>query len=370
MKKNILLLCIAVAVNCRSYREFVNVENTYHAGNDSLHHSRIVNGSINGKNVMLLFDTGATSSVLYSVDLLGGESILNSKSRTVKVHGAGQSSMVKKFITDSFKIKTFTSKNLPVLVASNNINARCGGFPDNDGILGMDVYFNSEMILLLDYENSKLSWVDSSILQSYLPVDAIFRRNAIYIKAVLEGQRLEFLFDTGAETGVVTTDSIFNGHLVAELQTYISGFEAEHKLNSVLSRYYLTSANLGGLKNEIIISQTPFLTTNIIGIQFISAFNWCLDFKNKKLYAKPIKELTTKKDIQSLNRDLPIVVAINDKLLIGAKNTRLRQYRLGDEIISVKDQAVTPDNICDFQNTLNTAQNWDQYNVVISKSVD
>ena len=78
-----------------------------------------------------------------------------------------------------------------------------------------------------------------------------------------------------------------------------------------------------------------------IGIDFIKAFDWLIDYNNNKVYIKrnqnPIESI--------LNRKISYYVKVNqEKLQIVIKEKSQTQYQLGDQIISVDGQKVTAEN--------------------------
>jgi hypothetical protein len=102
-----------------------------------------------------------------------------------------------------------------------------------------------------------------------------------------------------------------------------------------------------------------------MGMKFIGKFNWLIDFKNKKIYIQKNKNLFE----SDANTDVNTyqVIILDEKLIIGFKNSKSIKYNLNDEIISVNNEKITLSNRCEMQKLLNTTLNWDEIEIEIKK---
>ena len=91
-----------------------------------------------------------------------------------------------------------------------------------------------------------------------------------------------------------------------------------------------------------------------MGMEAIKQFNWFINFTTKEVFIKKntvlSKEIKVKKTyFTTINKD---------KILVIAKIKGNNKYNIDDEITSVNDQKVTPENICEMQNLLNKTEDW------------
>ena len=105
---------------------------------------------------------------------------------------------------------------------------------------------------------------------------------------------------------------------------------------------------------------------NTLGIEFIKNYNWIFDFKNSSVYYKRIKN--QEKEVFEIPKIQIQSISINEKLFIGFKtNFYTGKYNINDEIISINNQLITSENICEMQNLLNSTSNWDEFKIEIKK---
>ena len=59
----------------------------------------------------------------------------------------------------------------------------------------------------------------------------------------------------------------------------------------------------------------------------------------------------------------------NNKIFINFSLDKISKYNLGDEITSVNNQKVTPENICEMQDLLNKTEDWSTLNLEVIPAV-
>lgn len=362
MKGKILFLFFFVFFNsCKSYQDFLKIDKEYVINvSDKLNNGRMVAGRIEGKNVNLLFDTGASKSVLFNFDVLGRESILNKCRSGVFIKGPSGKLFVKKYITDSIVFNSFRSLYQPLLLVDNNINHNCNKNYNYDGLLGIDAFYENDHLLLLDNEKGELKIVVEKNID-YIPIDCEFGKKSIYIRGKIGNKKYLFLFDTGADMSILINKANNEFPVLEEVEMLVSTINNNRNFKSTKTIFYeLDYINVGGVKVENpLISCVPTMNKNLVGYNFIKNYNWIIDFKNKKLYAKKISSSELKPDKINFENFNYKVVGVEDKLIIVSKKVTEKKHSLGDEIISVNNEKITPENICDMQKKLNETNDWE-----------
>ncbi|MEW5677401.1 retropepsin-like aspartic protease [Flavobacterium enshiense] len=365
MKGKILFLSVFVFfTNCKSYRDFLKIDKEYVTNvPDKLNDGRIVNGRIEGKNVSLLFDTGATKSVLFNFDVIGRESILKKSNGGIFVKGASGRIFIRKYVTDSIVFNSFRSLYQPLLLIDNDVNHNCNKNYNYDGLLGIDAFFENDNLLLLDHEKGELKIVVEKN-EDYMPIDCEFGKKSIYIKGEIGKEKKLFLFDTGADVSILINKVNDKFPVLEEVEMLVSTINnnRDFKVSKTIF-YQLDLVNIGGLNIENpLISCVSTMNQNLVGYNFIKKYNWIIDFKNKKLYAKGNSNLKSGLNEEALKAIGSKAVEINGKLIIVYKNISQKIYSVGDEIIMVNDKKVTPENICEIQKILNES-NWETLSI-------
>lgn len=368
MEKKILFLLIAVAViGCKSYSDFTKIEKKYTINSsDKFFDGRIINGAINGKNVSLLFDTGATKSVLFSYDLLGRESFNENSRGNVFVKGPSGKQLLQKIITDSLCFNSFRSLYQPILVIDAPNKNSCDVASNHDGLLGLDAFSDSNDCLFIDNQKSELKLI-TGVKDDYQEVESVFSGKLIYLKCEINNRKELFLFDTGADFSVLIAKESDLSKSVESVETLVSTIN-ENKIpqKSKTIFYKLNKISIGGIKFEdCIVANVSTIHRNIIGFNFIKNYNWIIDFKNEKLYAKKLVVSKTEGAIEGLQKISPKAVAIDNKLTIVMKKLSDKNVEVGSQIISVNNEKITPENICRMQKLLNETNDWETLKIEV-----
>lgn len=378
MKNKLLLLVSSIIISCDSYKDYSNQESilkensvqNFTLENNKLH----IPVLINNESGIFLFDTGAQSSVLLDSIYLQKINKNNELKKGTKIVGAnGVSIQSYNFVSSTANSGFFTSKNkiFRYIKILNQKTKYCNEVHSNNiGIIGIDFIENSEFPVLLDFENNKIEVLNNDFtFENYTKSKAKIKRlgSKIILPLLINNKKVDFLFDTGNNAGLLIKNKDLKSTKEpnVELNTLIATVNglSLQKLKS----YY--NADIIFNETEKInckISVFDNLHINTLGIKFIKKFNWIFDFKNNVIYFKKINS-NENNDIETIPYKIQSI-AINSKLFIGAKlSTDKSNFNINDEIISVNDKIITPENVCEFQNLLNSTANWEELKIGIKK---
>jgi hypothetical protein len=328
---------------------------------------------IDNKNTIFVFDTGAMTSALIDTTIIQDFS-KKDFSRYGGIKGADGKKVSNKRFTASVKSTIFESNN-KVLSFINMPSSECKSKSRSySGILGLDVFFEKNEILQLDFSTNKVCLISASQLQEFLlnkdykPIRSKCRWNQIFIYFSLEGKEYEFHLDTG-----------YTGNIIMPYDDKLD-IKNENKIELEGSLYQTISSHTNG--KEIIYEKMPIVfatqgmeakvnvSTSIkaqnIGIEFIKCFDWLFDYNHNKVYVK-----RNQNPIESaFKRKVMYYAKVNaEKLEIVIKEKSQTKFNLGDEIISVNGQKVTAENQCELQDLLNKTEDWNSFQLeVISNS--
>ncbi len=246
-------------------------------------------------------------------------------------------------------------------------NTPCLTFADKP-ILGNN--FVGSSTLILDFENNKISLYNDSVAISKISKEGYslvksspYKRSKIFnLHLSVDSVESPFLFDTGAPITIMSSehyktkdgDQIIEGSIAHDI-----GGTAPEGDNYISDREFKISDNLSLTNNVTYINN---LENNVLGMNFISRFNWIIDYKNNEVYCKPIKE-TQEKHKYFYYR----AFTEDGKLIVIAKNKNETAFELNSVIKSVDGVQITPENICDYINLLNSAENWNNFKIEIEK---
>lgn len=376
--KNYLILILYILTSCKSYKDYSNQKyeliekgkQTFKNNNNDL----ILEISVNNYNGNFLFDTGASGSIITDSLFLNKITTQNNLKKTQSLSNASG------FKLDAFKIKIeeikssiFDSKNIIFsyykiknientqnCIKKNNINNQIG-------IIGLNNFINSDKTVSLNFDDNTIEILNENCSKNgYIETKGKIKllNKKIIFPITLNNKKIEFLFDTGnngnlfieeKEFSKFTPDfegemiiGNFNGYTTQKIKIY---------KNVIVTDFYTP------IENQNITSFKPF-KTNTMGMKFISKFNWLIDFKNKKVYIQKNQNYFETKITQANNIQ---VIIINQKLIIGFKSKEVKNYNLGDEIISVNNKNITNENICEVHDLLNSNTNWDNLKIEMKK---
>jgi len=377
--KNLLLviLCVSVA-SCKSFKDYQNQSSKLLEGKSQKftieNNQFIVRLYVNNKEGDFLFDTGAMVSAITNKDYINAFSLTKENYYTsAKIKGAtGTTIQSNHFISDTIYSEIITGKkNIFRHIIIDGKKTNCSEkSASTDGIIGFDIFKNAGQPILLDFQNLKITVLSSNYqTNGYKKLDVKIPTqigSKITFPLIVDGNKMEFLFDTGNNGGLIISNKdnkIDPKKMFVEFETLVGSVD---KMSNEKIKIY-KDVTLGYnriLDMQINISSFPKLITNTLGISFIKHFNWILDFKTGAMYMKQISEIDNAEQNSELTKFSLKSGVINGKLIIGFKNSSINtNLNIGDQIISINNQKITPENICEMQELLNKTPDWGTLNI-------
>lgn len=374
MKKIIYLLSITSFWSCTTIKQFKNqeIKSLTNCTNIILDKKLVfLNTQIDNKNVLMLFDTGATMSVIF--DSTAINDFQQKKLGALgTVTGADQKTADLKTFTASFKNELFESNNKVFAYLKKDL-LKCQIENKFKGVVGLDVFFKNNNSLYLNFSNNTVCNIDEleKNKNEFTKIKSKCTSNKIFIYITIDEREYEFKLDTGfsgtfsipynKDTNFNKYNSIiFEGKLFS-LATAITNGE-EHFFEKVpikIGDFDLTS--------KILVSKT--IKNQNVGIQFIKVFDWIIDYKNNDVLIRKNNNLVESENNKNAFQFITSIDNETEKLVITAKQKNSTKFNLNDEIISIDNNAVTPENICEMQNLLNSTTNWDDLKIEIKKTI-
>lgn len=277
-----------------------------------------VNDSVTGN---FLFDTGSKFSVFDSKFTQKAGLKINNTNTRIKINGIGDGGGDSIYIVENVKLR----------IGNKHFIAKKTGIVDMppvpsefklDGIIGIDLFINK--ILDIDFDNKKITVYNTkNIDKSYKSIPVIahiqhsanntaFTQNKEYCLAINfdldqntqlsgygyfdTGSRAPFTFYTHIALRInaftiknpfvelVYTGAFGKGKSVVCYSTVKSLKIGDNEFNNAIVRY---SKDEKGSFNPVSNPKMKVARAGIIGMDLIIRFNWILDFKNQKFYAKP-----------------------------------------------------------------------------------
>lgn len=364
MKKLIFLVPI-ILVSCAEYKAMM-AEKTENFAGRKVYFTDVdrdlVSVSINGTPHELYFDTGAGITLLYrpkfSVDQ-------RKKIREKSVYGFDKKTTIESFNysadsmqTDMFRV---TRKYLYVSPFRQDL---CSGVATSDGILGN--FYESDLKFELNYSEGYLRFIDNLPQGNWMPLDAKFSAytGKIYVRLNIDGIEDFFLFDTGNKTMTMLNRKVFLGfgkgeYTITSIANTIGNVPVTMEMQIHKARF-----DLPGLSFDFPIAIDQTSERSILNKTLIAKFDWVFDRFNGKAYCRA-------RDAQALAAN-EVLLARKNRLLASTVGNRLvvsyrnfdGPYRVGDEILSVKGETITAENICHIKVLLNSSEDWSGLNVV------
>ncbi|RKS97978.1 aspartyl protease family protein [Chryseobacterium defluvii] len=248
--------------------------------------------SIKGKPYNFLFDSGAPtviSSAIYTE--LGLE-----KKHKSNVKDSQKNKQEQIFTQlPEMTIDQVVFKNIGAIVIDLN-NSELGCFKI-DGIIGANQM--AKLFWRVNYsENSleatkDLSRFDLNGYETILPFDFKAQKTPI-VETKISGQKVNLTFDTGFTGRIRITENYYPSSVSKSIETYgVNAVGAygtgKPETNHIFKTNELPLGN-ARFMNEVIMTGN----SNIIGNEFFQNFSFIMDWKNKKVYMKRIKETEAK----------------------------------------------------------------------------
>jgi len=235
-------------------------------------------------------------------------------------------------------------------------------------------FFNHKLSLFLDFSNNKVCNINAAEMRkrvneaAFQQLKSECRQNQIFVFLMIDGKEYKFKLDTGFSGNAVIPYSdqlefskynamVLEGSLYKTIGSTSFGTEAF---------YENIPAEIANYEMPIKITVSTSIKAQNIGINFIKAFDWLIDYNHNKVYIKRNQNAIESK----FNRKVSYYAkADQGQLRIVVKEKSQTQYQLRDQIISVSGKKVTAENQCELQDLLNKTEDWNSLQLeVISNS--
>lgn len=359
MKKLFLLFSFALC-SCKLIR-LTKEENIVFKSNEmklDLNNELRVKVKIDNKNEVFLFDTGASNTIVYDTTLIKDFS----KKERINLFGARDpNGKLATFYTPTNIETDMFSYNNQLVTILPAVKNYCMNNYNIKGIVGSS-FFNKCDIkkYLFDFDKLILKGCNDKLDEKdYVEVKSKFFNNHFVVYLNLNGFEEPFLFDTGNTAYPIIIGN--NSNIKPVTYSEFIGSEA------IVASGNIKANSKYSNQNQLLISEckmnVPICFTsakmkyNNMGLNLIKYFNWIVDFENKSVLFKRNNMSIEEQNIIPKYKYLSMI--IDKKLKIITKSSIEKNYNIGDEITSVNNTKVTPENICEMQDLLNKTQDWD-----------
>ncbi|WP_300568333.1 hypothetical protein [Flavobacterium sp.] len=372
MKKIFPILVLAVLTSCKEYKALMAEETKFNLEkkimfNNEDKESFSVN--INGVEHNLFFDTGA------GVTLINKPKFNLVQDRIIKqklIYGFDKkaTSSSTTYSVDSINTSLFTTKNKYLYVSDIENIKNCSN-QKYDGILG-NFFSEVDNEIELNYEKGFIEISSKPISKSgYVQLESKFNSNTgkFSVKITVNDISDYFLFDTGNKTGIVLNEEIYKN--LSKKTTTFSTLNSVVN-NAIVKIKYDIYQGVFKLSDDLAFNQYFAIDKtsrrSVLNQQFIKKFNWIIDKKNSKVYCKPIN-LNKLNSVYKVPSKKELSNVINNKILVTFCLEDESKYSVGDQIISINNQKITPENICEMQDFLNKTQDWSTLNLEVVPAI-
>ena len=334
---------------------------------------KLIDIEIDKIKTKFIFDTGSTTSYLIDSTLINS---FNDKKfeRFGFAKGADKIKIKNRLFVVEFNSTLFESKN-KVLSFINIPSSNCSKSKQEfTGILGMDLFFQNKLSMQLDFSNNKICNITNEQIKdlikkdNYSLIKSKTNFNRIFIFLSIEGKEYKFKLDTGYSGNIIMPYSnklnFINPNkmeLEGSLYQTIGGIS-----NGKEVYYEKMNIGIGDQKVESKIAISSYIKAQNIGIDFIKGFDWIIDYNNNKVYIKSNQNVIDFKFSRKVR--YYVKATSNEKLIISVKEKSQKKYSIGEEILSVNNQKITPENICEMQDLLNKTDDWETLNVEVKSN--
>lgn len=269
-------------------------------------------------------------------------------------------------------------KNHVCMVSCNNFQTKeyCTGKSKMDyRMVGLQMLPNYYQTLCLNFSDSTIQILDSNTIYDttgYYRVPALFcsRDGAQYysiprITLKIDSLDVDFLFDTGADICLALKEYATHAK---ENDIACVGKIGRDASGIVIDTTFLQSAHIHTFGNDtdsVWICYMQNLSLNVIGLEFISCYDWIIDRNQKKMFAKRVAY----KNCNIHEMSLYGVEADNDTTLMITRTPypNSNGYPIGSIISTVNGEKVSRDNICEMKRFLSSTVDWSKLEITIKR---
>lgn len=234
---------------------------------------------------------------------------------------------------------------------------------DIEGILGLEHFESQRQALQLDFDAMEICTVDGDELQErivsgkYQEVQSRFSGSVASIAISINWKTYYFELDTAYDGALMMPYSEKLPFLKERHVGWYGDIPGSEKL------FFHKSVWLEGVGYNTSLS-TSNCRYSRVGMQFIKAFNWIIDYRSKKVYFRKNQLAMSADD----NRQY--VLNISRRMLVLQHCASVNgPFQPGDIITSVDGDIITQANICDMKDRLRSATSWDKMKIEIAPRV-
>lgn len=326
---------------------------------------KTITADINGQKYNLYFDTGSGADV--TINKAKFEVKQDKILRQRDISGFDKQSTVSSlyYVTDSISSKLFRLKNIPIFITGKE-DESCFKNDDNEYEGLINVITDSDLPVELNYEKGYIKILDklettpvgySFIESKFSSLSSVFK-----IKLFALGRSDFFIFDTGNNGPILLNEDVFTPGKIMNSIDYIGNSVGGSKVINHL-KIYDADFQMKNVKFMQYIGISAGSKRSIVNFNFIKKFNWIIDRKNKRVYYKII-DSTKLNNPYNKNHAVHVTGVYQGHLIVNY-STSDSKYSIEKEIISINNQPITSENICEMQNLLNSTDDWEKLNIQI-----
>ena len=370
-----LCLLFFVLTSCIAIKQIRNRGENTKTGKQSFeikNNAIILDTKLDGTSYQWMFDTGSTFSVIS--DTIG---LKNKKIGKLPIGGAklpDGSKLKTRFVTGDIENDFLSIEHQVFTMIPQTEPEECKETPyTRKGIIGSDIFFIDGALAELNFDENQISILsetdfDNRIKDGYSPIEASFKHGHVYLPIKAGGKTYEFLMDTGF------TESIMLPFEDQENIKYYNSMEMEGSVYKTIKGFVPNDRVIYSENVDVVFAGIPMKTLTAsslqaknlknVGIKFIKNFNWLIDYGSKKVYIKPVAKQPESPKLPEISYKIK---AINDKIIILARNIKNTEYPVNSEITSVNDVLVNKENKCQILKQLNDTKDWKTLKIEIKK---
>jgi hypothetical protein len=317
---------------------------------------------VDSKSTNFLFDTGSTLSCLTDPKVIDAFEKKKFGSLT-SVKGADAKKASRKLLPVRAYSDLFDSEN-KVLSYIKMPSGKCSKAETNySGILGMDVFFDQNLSMQMDFTNNKICNISSGQIQSliqngeYFLVKSSCKSHQITIYLTVEEKEYPFKLDTGFSGSIlIPNNESLQFHNENKIELEGSLFMTAASFTQGKETFYeKMPVTFGSIDLKAKVSVSNSIKAQNVGIEFIKCFDWIIDYNHNRVY---IKRNPNKIESAFSRKVMYYAKTENEELKVIIKEKSQTKYQLGDQILSVNGKKVTPENNCEMQDLLNKTEDW------------
>lgn len=354
-----------LSTSCKSVRQILSQKiTTQKACTDLTFDGKmpLISLEIDQTKTKFMFDTGATFTIVIDSSVVP-DFINKDFSSLGYAKGADRKKIKNRLLPVEIHSDIFESKNKVVAYIKSPPN-KCRTKPKSyTGIIGMDFFFDKKTSLLMDFSTNNICNIDAEELSkkldgnTYTLVKSECKNSQIFIFIVIEGKEYKFKLDTGYSGNIIIPNSetlTFTNPNKIELEG--STYQTVSSLTSGKEIYYeKMPVTFGKFNLETKISVSGTIKAQNVGIEFIKGFDWIIDYNKNKVYIKRNQTVIPYKFDKNV---IYFAKANENGLYVVVKEKNQSKYAIGDQITSINNVKVTPENICEMQELLNDTKDW------------